>query len=214
MAKHNKKQWRQYYVAKAKDPAPNALLKSALRKLPASKHKGLAIDVGCGTGADTLVLLKQGFEVLAIDAQAQAIQKLRRQVKLPFRKRLRTKIQTFEKLRKQDLAPAVFMNASFSMFFCRPSSYERFWRNLSGNLEEGGIFCGQFLGPRDDWADRRGYTAFSRAELEGTLFKDFTLLTLKEEEIDKHLRTGPMKHWHLFSVIAKKKKAKKRPRSK
>nr|WP_312508672.1 class I SAM-dependent methyltransferase [Pseudomonas luteola] len=37
---------------------------------------GVALDLGCGTGRDTLELLARGWDVIAVDAQAEALERL------------------------------------------------------------------------------------------------------------------------------------------
>ena len=37
------------------------------------------------------------------------------------------------------------------------------------------------------------------------LFKDFDILFKNEDEYDAKSRVGQMKHWHVFTVFAKKK---------
>ncbi|WP_354669623.1 methyltransferase domain-containing protein [Pseudomonas sp. WAC2] len=37
---------------------------------------GVALDLGCGTARDTLELLARGWDVIAVDAQAEALERL------------------------------------------------------------------------------------------------------------------------------------------
>jgi SAM-dependent methyltransferase len=39
--------------------------------------RGTALEIGCGTGADAIYLVKQGFEVTAVDSSATAIERAR-----------------------------------------------------------------------------------------------------------------------------------------
>ena len=43
---------------------------------------GTALEVGCGTGADAVYLAEQGFEVTAVDASPQAIERARHRARL------------------------------------------------------------------------------------------------------------------------------------
>lgn len=203
MTKHNPKRWREYYKATETADVKNFLLRSALRS-SSRRMPRTAIDLGCGYGADSKALLKEGYEVYAIDAQPQAIKHLRKSIRPTWRRRVHTKVARFEELRKTNLPRVSLINASYSLFFCAPSSFERLWESLCGSLDEGGIFVGHFIGPKDDWVGRRGITAVSRHRLTKTLLKDFRILRLKEEQNDEGTITGRAKHWHLFSVIARK----------
>lgn len=61
--------WTNYHSKTASSPPRPTLLK-ALTLLPIPGH---AIDLGCGSGRDTLHLLEQGWTVLAIDNQQTTI---------------------------------------------------------------------------------------------------------------------------------------------
>lgn len=66
------------------------------------------------------------------------------------------------------------------------------------------MFCGEFLGVRDSWAKRPGYSALKKKELLG-LLTDFKVLKFSENENDSGTLTGNPKHWHVYSVIARKR---------
>ncbi|HKA27105.1 MAG TPA: class I SAM-dependent methyltransferase, partial [Gaiellaceae bacterium] len=71
--------WGRYYDA-AKGGAPRETLLFALdlfeREGGGGKER-LAVDLGCGEGRDTVELLRRGWRVLAIDAEREAIERLR-----------------------------------------------------------------------------------------------------------------------------------------
>src|SRR5690348_12406988 len=69
--------WNAYYRAVSGRP-PRELLRHALRLFPDTPSGSrLALDIGCGTGNETLELLRQGWRVLAIDEQPSALEALR-----------------------------------------------------------------------------------------------------------------------------------------
>lgn len=201
--KHDSKLWKQYYDVHRKNRRPSAVLREAIRYNRAVTVKS-AIDLGCGTGNDTTFLLKRGYAVFSLDGQKTAIAILRKKVPKKFHSKLLTRVVRFETLRRRDLAPISILNASYSIFFCRRSSFGRLWRNLTGRIHPGGIFCGQFLGVRDSWSKRRGLTAHSKRELR-KLFSDFDIIKLSEREDNSGTATGRPKHWHVYTVIARKK---------
>lgn len=201
--KHDAKGWKGYYDAHRKKVKPSPLVRRALRSRRA-KVPRVAIDIGCGTGNDSVFLLKHGYQVLAIDAQRQALMHLRKVSPRKLRPALTTRIARFENLRRRDLCSASLINAAYSMFFCSPSAFGRFWRNLAHALVPGGVFCGQFLGLRDTWARRPGMTGLSKRALK-KLFSDFEIIELSELDERGGTATGRAKHWHVYTVIARKK---------
>jgi trans-aconitate methyltransferase len=70
--------WLAYYQAVAGRPPRNTLL-TALNYFEAEApvdSPRVAVDLGCGDGRDTVELLRRGWQVLAIDGEAQAIARL------------------------------------------------------------------------------------------------------------------------------------------
>lgn len=79
--KLDKVNWENYYD-KIKGRSPRPLLRAALeleKEMPRPNGR-FAIDLGCGDGTDTLFLLENGWQVLAIDAEPVALERLLAQV--------------------------------------------------------------------------------------------------------------------------------------
>ena len=64
--------WQAYY-AKVANREPRALFQRLMGALPPGDTPGLAIDLGCGDGTETLALLAAGWRVLALDGAPAAI---------------------------------------------------------------------------------------------------------------------------------------------
>lgn len=187
----------------AGQPARGILLKAlALFEAPQAQPK-FAIDLGCGSGRDSLALLEQGWQVLAIDGEAEAIAALEQATPPAWRSRLQTQQVTFEAM---SLPPADLINASFALPFCSPENYDAVWQKITQAVNPHGRFVGQFFGPRDEWAAKPSMT-FHTAEQVKTLLTPFEIETFKEVEEDGQTATGQPKHWHLFTVIAQKSSA-------
>jgi len=120
--------WSSYYEA-VKDSPPHPTLLAALRAW--NRSSGLALDLGCGAGRDTLTLLAQGWRVHAIDAEAEAIARLEQIVPSPLRHALTSSLCRFE---AADLPVADFVNASYSLPFCKPDSFPGLWENITSAL--------------------------------------------------------------------------------
>ena len=68
-------EWTQYYDAAGDDPRPTLL--DALRRFDDEEPgERFAVDLGSGSGRDTAELLRRGWSVLAVDATAEAIERL------------------------------------------------------------------------------------------------------------------------------------------
>ncbi|WP_375737811.1 class I SAM-dependent methyltransferase [Pseudomonas boanensis] len=161
---------------------------------------GYALDLGCGAGRDTLELLRRGWHVLAVDAEAEALARLEAQLDDQHRSRLQSLCCRFEAL---PLPAADLINASFALPLCPPAAFPDLWHAIHRALAEGGLFAGHLLGERDDWANN-GITILRRQQLEH-LLADWEVMMLEEKEEDGVTAKGRNKHWHLFSVVARSK---------
>jgi SAM-dependent methyltransferase len=195
--------WREYYDAIA-GRAPRPLLGRALALADPAGRGGsglLAVDLGCGDGTDALELLARDYTVLALDQEAEAIARLSARVPHAARARLATQVIRFETM---DLPAADFILASFSLPFARPEAFPFVWETIAGALTPGGWFAGHFFGKHDSWATRPEMTFHTDAGVRA-LFKRFALEVCEEEERDGETALREPKHWHLFSVIARKR---------
>jgi SAM-dependent methyltransferase len=183
--------WSDYYEAND-GRAPRDQLLDVLGRFD---RPGDAVDLGCGSGIDTLAMLERGWRVLAIDAEAEAIDRLRQ------RASERTGLETQRAPMEEVTIPSAdLVWASYSLFFCDPARFPDVWGRIGEAIRPGGRFAGELLGDHDTWATREDGTAMTRAEAEA-LFDGWTVERFEEEENDGEACSGP-KHWHLFHVIA------------
>lgn len=193
--------WKTFYRnVSGREPRP--LLLEVLRRFeqePAEQPR-LAIDLGCGDGTETAVLLANGWQVLAIDSEPNAFEHLNAKIPPEMRGGLQTQVARFEDV---ELSPADLIHAGFSIPFCQPHHFNTLWDNIVNNLNPGGRFAGQLFGVHDTWASNPEMTFFT-AEQARDLFSRFDIEHFEEEEEDGRSTVGP-KHWHIFHVIAKKK---------
>jgi SAM-dependent methyltransferase len=185
--------WGSYYDAVAERP-PHETLLGALDRFA---EPGLAVDLGCGEGRDTVELLRRGWHVVAIDGEPEAIARLRARVG-DQGDRLETTVARFE---EAEWPEASLVNSSFALPFCPPESFDAVWSRIRESLAPGGRFSGQLFGDRDSWAGEQEMTFHSRAAAEG-LFDGLALERFDEVEEDGQTALGEPKHWHVFHVIA------------
>ncbi len=195
--------WSDYYdkTATARDPHPT--LQKALFFLKNDNiANGLAVDLGCGTGRDTLFLLENGWNVFAIDAEEQAIAILLNRINENQSARLTVAVISFADM----LLPegVSLINASFSLPFCSPDHFQDCWQKIFENLVIGGMFCGHFFGDRDEWANKPFMTHHTYAQLMNLFSDRFEIKYFLQEEGALPTAVGVKNHWHIFHVVAKK----------
>ncbi len=193
--------WADYYQATAgRAPSPFLLQALGLFAL-ATVGERLAIDLGCGAGVETMELLRQGWRVLAVDQEPEALARVQAAASPDGQARLTTQCAAFEDV---VLPRADLIHASYSLPFCHPAHFERVWGQLTAALLPGGRFVGQLFGERDGWAGRPTMTFHTREQAEA-LFRGFDIEHWREEDEDGPTAVQGPKHWHVFWVIARKK---------
>ena len=189
--------WDEYYE-KMKEREPRQLLLDVLEKYP-SGDSLKAIDLGCGEGSETVVLLARGWHVLAIDGDAGGIKRLITQAPSETQGRLQTQVSKFEEV---TLPTVDLIHASYSLPFCDPKHFPELWEKIANAIKPGGRFAGQFFGVNDTWAYRKDMTFHTETQVRA-MFTGFEIESFHEQDEDGKATTGP-KHWHVFTVIAKK----------
>ncbi len=194
--------WSSYYKNKSNTVPRDTLLKALefFEKEKLSEEQLFAIDLGCGHGADTLELLKRYWKVLSIDSSLEGLELLEDSV-IPSRKRNFRKLKmSFEEIK---LMKCNFLNASYSLPFCRPEFFSRLWNEIENSILKGGRFAGNFFGKNDSWVNNKMMTFHSIEDVK-KLFKNFEIEFMEEKDEDGITASGESKHWHVYSVIAKK----------
>ncbi|PYE55957.1 class I SAM-dependent methyltransferase [Deinococcus yavapaiensis] len=192
--------WRAYYEA-VKNGPPRATLVKALALFEAhGEQGGFAVDLGCGVGNDAVALLEHGWRVLAVDAEPEALMFVRERVPNQRAEHLETRIARFQDF---DFPPARLVNASLSLPFCDDADFPAVWRRLTASVERGGRFAGHLFGVRDSWANS-GNGNFHTLEGVQKLLDAFDVEFLDEQEYDGQTATGTPKHWHVFSIVARR----------
>jgi tellurite methyltransferase len=195
--------WVRFFDAAGAEPRETLLL--ALERYTAETNgesEPLAVDLGCGTGRDSLELLRRGWRVLAVDVHPEALKRLRsKAATLQLAARLETRQSSFE---TASWPTARLLNSSFALPFCTPERFDDLWRRIVSSLEGGGRFSGQLFGDRDEWADNRELTFHTRTEVEA-LLDGFDLERFDEVENDGQTALGEAKHWHLFHIVARRR---------
>ena len=191
--------WIGYYDAQG-EREPRDLLLRALASFEREGRTGTAVDLGCGTGADTAELIARGWDVVAIDRQEEAIRRLREKVGSRTVSRLRTVVSKMEDV---TFPPADLVFASYSLPFCPPDAFPTLWQRLRSCLRPGGRFAGELFGDRDSWASDAEMTFLDVASAR-ELFDGMELESFEEEESEDEGWGDEIKHWHVFHAIARR----------
>lgn len=186
-----------YYI-NTKDVPPNKMITRFI-KMNITPQK--AIDLGCGAGRDTIYLIKNGWNVLAIDKE-NTEKFIISQLNSEEKKRFKFEKQNFENIK---LEPNNLLVANFCIPFCNAEFFEEFWNRITNSILKNGYFVGNFFGKNDAWNKKKEIIFLTKDEVQD-LFKDsFEIIEFHEIEKDLTTGMGNIKHWHLYSIIAKKK---------
>lgn len=192
--------WEEYYK-KFENIPPRPLLLEVLKI--ADFTPGMrATDLGCGAGIDTLHLLQNQWNVVAVEKEVSGIQMLQQALGEKLNSKLSLIQSSFEDL--TDLPSANLVFASLSIPFCRPEFFTQFWQIIDRSILSNGYFAGNFFGPDDEWVQKKGLSGISAADLL-ELFKNFEILKWDEKNEIGPTAMGPNKNWHIFTVIAQKR---------
>lgn len=187
----------EFYQNSIKINKPSRLLADFFRlKLDKNLKEKNAIDLGCGAGNDTMLLLEKGFNVTAIDSEPQVKEILLKRAQNEQNLNVVTGDFSKVQLQKADL-----INANFSLFFVR-KDFDSFIKNVLQSINKNGYFVGNFLGKEDDW--KKSKTTVEKDEL-FNYFSKFKILYFSEEKYYKDVLTKKNKFWHVYNIIAQKK---------
>lgn len=190
--------WVGYYDEQG-EREPRDLLLEALASFGREGRVGLAVDLGAGQGIETAELLRRGWDVVAIDREAEGIRRLRERAG-DVGPRLRTLVSRME---DADVPEVDLVHASYSLPFCPPAAFPALWERIRSSLRPSGRFVGELFGDRDTWASTEDDMTFFQIDAARALFDGLDLESFEEEESDDE-GWGEIKHWHVFHAIARR----------
>lgn len=186
-------------VSKNLPPTPFLLKTLSLPNLV----KGSVLELGCGSGRDTVELLKQGWNVIAVDKSEEGISNLKKIV--PENGTIDCRLESFEEM---SLSSHLFdlVYSRYSLSFCQRESWISVWNKIVNSMKKGSFISMHLFGVNDGFKDskRHGSMTFFSKEDVKELLVGFEVIFNHEEEDDKESAVGQMKHWHVFTIVAKK----------
>lgn len=156
-----------------------------------------AIDLGCGSGNETIYMVKNGIKVLAIDRQLNQDFILNR-LSDSEKQLISFKESSFEDV---ELPKTKLLTVFFSIPFCNPNNFDELWTKIYNSIEDNGYFVGQLFGDRDAWNVAESINTFSIDKVKEYL-KNYNIIKLEEIE---YVRESDNKKWHFYDIIAQKK---------
>jgi SAM-dependent methyltransferase len=166
----------------------------------------VAIDCGCGAGADIDYLVRNGFRVYGFDIEQESISRCQSRFK-----GIGNVVLSKSSFTAFDYPQASLVVADASLFFCPSAEFKKVWSNIDKCLLPNGIFCGSFLGKEDTmavpgenpsvfWPE---VTAFEEPEVI-ELFRNFEILRFKTHKSAGKTPQGITHNWHIYQVVAQK----------
>lgn len=162
-------------------------------KYLASQERMRALDVGCGSGRDSVFLKQQGYSVTAVDIRKPEKISVFENNKIEY---IQMDICEFE-LERYDL-----IVANLVLPFISTKCFKDLWVSLQSSLNSKGVICGHFFGSRD-WKVQEGI-AWGCDEIEvRELFRRIKLERMIEGEREGPNLSGKTVLKHNFSFVAR-----------
>jgi SAM-dependent methyltransferase len=195
--------WNHYFNETRDANEPYETLVLAVKNYQENNNKpGFAVDLGAGTGRDTLYLLKNGWHVMAVDFAKKGLSILHKRVEDKYANNLQIRVDDITTMQYPDNIDLI--NASYTLPYIPPENFLKTWQAITQHLRSGGIFAGHFFGPKDDSAKSPTITIVTRDQL-NCLLSDYKIIYLNEDESDETTVAGRKKHWDSWEVVAVKK---------
>jgi SAM-dependent methyltransferase len=196
VARETSPDWAEYYKWSS-NRQPRPMLLEACERLGTGAGR-VAVDLGCGSGTDTLALLDRDWSVMAVDREPVGLARLKTRIPVRHAAQIRVVCAAFADV---SIPRAHLVYAGFSLPFCAPRHFPDLWIRIRQALLPGGIFAGQLFGIHDSWAGNPDMTFNNPEEVRG-LLRGLEILKLDEIEHDGEAFNGP-KHWHMYDILAR-----------
>lgn len=124
------------------------------------KLSGMAIDIGCGAGNDTIYLIKNGWNVLAIDG-TNVEELIKEKLNDEEKEKFTFQVQKFEKLKLPKCDLIISNNA---LSFCNKEHFYTMWQEICNSIKSNGFFVGNVFGINDEWNTQKDEKTFLNKE--------------------------------------------------
>lgn len=156
---------------------------------------GKVLDLGCGSGNETVYFLKKGKEVIAVD---KVINKDYFYTRIKDVSKLTLVESSFEEF---EIPKVDAVYSTFSLSFYDVENFLNFWDKIYETLPNDGILAANFFGEKDSFAKDKNVNVFNKDEVMKLLSK-YEVIKFKEQEYDQDA-THTHRHYYDFVAIRK-----------
>ncbi|ENV17801.1 hypothetical protein F964_01106 [Acinetobacter guillouiae NIPH 991] len=161
-----------------------SLYQSFLRYLP---DNALILDLGCGSGRDTLAFKNKGYQVVATDYSKKLVDKASKLVGIDVR------FESFYELSELNLYDGIW--ASASLLHCERKRLPEVIGKILAALKMNGICYMSFkYGEKDRYKDGRDFTDLNELQIRN-LLREFDNILLLQQWITIDIRPDHNEDW-------------------
>lgn len=161
----------------------------------------LVLDLGCGDGRDSALFLAQGWRVVGIDQNPEAIRRAtERFAGAAASGQFRGVVSDLARsLDDPAWLEARLAHSAFVLPFLPRKSFDPVWARMRQIALDGGALSAILFGPEDDWAYRLG-TCVDHDDVT-KLLEGLTIAHRDERINHSPTAKGEMKCWHIHEVV-------------
>lgn len=162
------------------------------------RQPGVAVDLGCGSGPESIELLRRGWIVHAVDADPEGLELLRSQVPPDVRARLKIHHVTFEDFH----FPACdLVWSGWSLPYCPTDRWPVLLDRIVHALRPNGRFAGDLFGDRHAWSAESGVFTLTESALREQLAE----FVIEAFDVEDGIRPSgrELTRWHAFGIAVR-----------
>jgi cyclopropane fatty-acyl-phospholipid synthase-like methyltransferase len=163
------------------------------------KASGYALDLGCGAGVDAKYLAENGFKVVAVDNNINAVDQTKQACAGLDVEVIKVDINNFE-IDPEKYSLIISWN---TLPFLKKEETKKVLENIKRGLTRDGLFIFSIFGEKDGWNNKKEMSFWNIDE-----FKKFMdgmkFVELYEKQKQEPGATGQLKFWHLIRGVIKK----------
>ncbi|MGY5763715.1 class I SAM-dependent methyltransferase [Brachybacterium sp. DNPG3] len=189
--------WAALNTSAAGRPA-RRLVARAIAAAGGDRSAGTVIELGAGSGADSLQFARRGWTVHAYDADdtlaARLVENERMTGAVHFHHTDITAVEEFP--------AASIVYSTYTLGLLGPEGLAATWPKLVSALPRGGIMAVDVFGTNDTWAERPDVAALDSAQIDA-MFRGFQVIDRSVRDEDGRF-LADKKHWHVITTLARK----------